>query len=68
MKHTISIVTEEFENQKTGEKVEGITIMIDGILKEIVNIIKREKPEYENNVSVIQDALMRGLEEIKKTL
>ena len=68
MKQTISIMTEEFENQKTGEKVEGITIMIDGILKEIVNIIKREKPEYENNVSVIQDALMRGLEEIKKTL
>lgn len=68
MKQTISIMTEEFENQKTGEKVEGITIMIDGILKEIVNIIKREKPEYENNVSVIQDALMKGLEEIKKTL
>lgn len=68
MKQTISIMSEEFENQKTGEKVEGITIMIDGILKEIVNIIKREKPEYENNVSVIQDALMKGLEEIKKTL
>lgn len=68
MKRTISIVTEEFENEKTGERVEGITIMIDGILKEILNIIKREKPEYENNVSIIQDALMKGLEEIKKTL
>lgn len=28
MKKTISIMTEEFENEKTGERVEGITIMV----------------------------------------
>ena len=27
MKKTISVLTEEFENEKTGERVEGITIM-----------------------------------------
>ena len=26
-------MTEEFENEKTGERVEGITIMVDGVIK-----------------------------------
>lgn len=68
MKKTISIITEEFENEKTGERVEGITIMVDGAIKELFEIIKREKVEYKNNVSIIQDALMKGLEEIKKSI
>ncbi|MCC8024398.1 MAG: hypothetical protein LIP16_03735 [Clostridium sp.] len=68
MKKTVTIVSEEFENEKTGEKVEGITIMVDGILKEFLDIIKAQKPQYKNNVSVIQDALMQGLEVIKNNL
>lgn len=43
MKKTISLMTEEFENEQTGEKVEGITIIVDGILKEFFDIIKLEK-------------------------
>ena len=61
-------MTEEFENEKTGERVEGITIMVDGAIKELFEIIKREKVEYESNVSIVQDALMRGLEQIKNTI
>lgn len=68
MKNFISILSEEFENEKTGEKVEGITIMVDGIFKEFLDVIKSQKPQYENNVSVIQDALMKGLEEIKNSI
>ena len=68
MKKTISIITEEFENEKTGERVEGITIMVDGALKEFFDIIKREKREYTNSASIVQDALMRGLEQIKNAI
>lgn len=66
MKKTISMMTEEFENEKTGEKVEGVTIMVDGILKEFVNIVKSKDSKYETTIDVIQDALMRGLEDIKE--
>lgn len=65
MKKTISIMTEEFENEKTGEKVEGITIMVDGILKSFLDILKERNPRYNNNVSIVQDALMKGLEVLK---
>lgn len=68
MKKTVTIISEEFENEKTGEKVEGITIMVDGVLKEFLDIIKTQKPQYENNVNVIQDALMKGLEVIKNSI
>ena len=68
MKKTISIMTEEFVNEKTGESVEGITIMIDGVIKDLFDIIKHEKKEYSDNVSIVQDALMKGLEEIKNTI
>lgn len=68
MKKTVTIISEEFENEKTREKVEGITIMVDGVLKEFLDIIKTQKPQYENNVNVIQDALMKGLEMIKNSI
>ena len=61
-------MSEEFENEKTGEKVEGITIMVDGVLKDFLDIIKREKTEYKDNVTIIQDALFKGLESIKSSL
>ncbi|MCW6699947.1 hypothetical protein LG401_02330 [Bacillus pumilus] len=37
--HKISIMSEKFENENTGEHVEGITIMIDGKLKSMLDII-----------------------------
>lgn len=68
MKKTITMINEEFENESTGEKVEGITIIVDSILKQVIDIIKMKQPDYKNNVSVLQDALMRGLEDIRKSL
>ena len=68
MKKTITMMSEEFENENTGEKVEGITIIVDGMLKQALDIIKMKQPNYENNVSILQEAIMRGLEEIRKEL
>ncbi len=39
--------------------------MIDGILKEFTEIIKEKEPMYKNNVQLIQEALMIGLEQMK---
>lgn len=68
MKNTISIMTEMFENEKTGEKVEGVTIMVDGVFKDFLDLIKMKNPKYESNVNIIQDALMKGLETIKNEI
>jgi len=68
MKKTISIMSEEFENEKTGEAVEGITIMIDGVFKDFLDIIKHRTQRYENNSQLIYDALIQGLEVIKNSI
>lgn len=33
--------------------------MVDGVLKEFLEIIKIRNPQYDSNVSIIQDALMK---------
>ena len=38
------------------------------LIKDLFDIIKHEKKEYSDNVSIVQDALMKGLEEIKNTI
>lgn len=58
-------MTEIFENEATGEKVEGVTIMVDGLFKEFINIAKSKDSKYQTTVDVIQDALMKGLEDMK---
>ena len=64
MKKTIAIISEEFEHENTGETVEGITIMVDGILKEFIDVIKNKNSEYRSNTDLIEDALMKGLQKI----
>jgi len=35
----ITLLNEEFENEKTGEKIQGITVIVDGKLKEVMDIL-----------------------------
>jgi len=65
MKKSISIISEMFENEKTGESIEGVTIMIDGVFKEVIDILRSNNQEYDSNVDLIADALMRGMEAIR---
>lgn len=68
MSKTITIISEEFENAETEEKVEGITIIVDGVLKDLLDIIKKELPLYDDNVTIVRDALFKGLEVIKNSI
>lgn len=59
----ISMLIEQFENDTTGEIVEGITILVDGKLKDVVDILK-DKLNQKESVNIIHDALLIGLEEL----
>jgi len=65
MNKTITMIKDEFENEKTNEKVEGITIIVDGILKGFLDIIISKDNEYETYMDVIQASLLTGLNIIK---
>lgn len=60
-KNTVTIINEEFENGKTGEKVQGITIIIDGKLKEVIDLLMTKNAAYENYTDIVRDALFNGI-------
>lgn len=59
----ISMLIEQFENETTGDMVEGITILIDGSLKDVIDILKN-KHNQKASVNIINEALLIGLEEL----
>lgn len=63
MSEKIHILQEEFENEKTGEKVAGVTFLIDGKLKQIMDIIIANS-RYKNYPDLIHAAFLRGMEQI----
>jgi hypothetical protein len=68
MDKKIVLVSEQLQKGSSGESVEGITVMVDGILKQFLDIIRQKSPKYTTNLSVVQDALMRGLELLKNEI
>jgi len=68
MSNKIVMVSEQYEKGNSGEKVEGITIMIDGILQQFIGVILQRNQVYKTNLDVVQDALMKGLEQIKNEI
>lgn len=61
MDNTVTILNEEFENDKTGEKVQGITIIVDGKLKEVLDLLMKNNPDYKNYTEIIRDAFFNGI-------
>lgn len=56
-----TILSEEFENDKSGEKVQGITILIDGQLKEVIDLFMQNNPNYKNYTEIVRDAFLKGI-------
>jgi len=61
MDNTVTILNEEFENDKTGEKVQGITIIVDGKLKEVLDLLMKNNPDYKNYTEIVRDAFFDGI-------
>lgn len=59
--NTVTILNEEFENDKTGEKVQGITIIVEGKLKELLDLLMKNNPNYKNYTEIVRDAFFNGI-------
>ena len=59
--NTVTILNEEFENDKTGEKVQGITIIVEGNLKEVLDLLMKNNPNYKNYTEIVRDAFFNGI-------
>lgn len=55
------LFTEEYENEKTGEKVAGVTVLIDGMFKQTLDIIMQKEGNYHHYTEIIRDLLFAGV-------
>jgi len=61
----MKFLEETFTNADTGEDVVGITVLIDGELKQIMDYLLSRHPEYENDYSeLVKWALVDGINEM----
>ena len=57
-----TFLNDEFENSMTGEKVEGITVIVDGDFKDFLyNILEKNGDKYSNVTEIVKDAMVIGL-------
>ncbi len=62
MKNSIKIIREMFKTSDNKE-VEGLTLVLEGRIKRIFDILQEEKG-YNNNGEVLRDIISNGLDKI----
>ena len=69
MESSINILTEELENNATGEKVPGYTIVVDGDFRKILDgIIAYPGSTYKDYLQIIGDAITGGVNAVIDSL
>ena len=68
MDNKMRIMSEEFENTNTGEKVTGITVMIDGKLKQVFDVMIKKSGGEKSYLELLQEVLVMGIDEYIKRL
>ncbi len=57
----VTFMKQEYEHSETGEKVPGITVIIDGAFREICDKLIAESGMEQDYTKLIQEALFRGI-------
>lgn len=60
----VTFMRQEFENSETGEKVPGVTVIVDGVFRQVCDKLIAETEREQDYVKLIQDALFRGINEM----
>ena len=68
MDNKMRIMAEEFESTDTGEKVTGITVMIDGKLKQVFDAMIKKSDGEKSYLEMLQEVLVMGIDEYIKRL
>ena len=63
MDNKMRIMSEEFENTNTGEKVTGVTVMIDGKLKQVFDVMIKKSGGEKSYLEMLQEVLVMGIDE-----
>ncbi len=61
MNNKMRIISEEFTNETTGENVTGLTLMLDGKIKQVFDIMVQKSGGTKTYIDIMQEALVSGI-------
>ncbi|PNP88471.1 hypothetical protein BMT55_14710 [Listeria newyorkensis] len=62
----LTILNENYKKQGTEEEIEGLTVLLDGTIKQVFDKIRVEK-NYKDNNEVLRDIIFAGVNSIIET-
>ena len=60
----VTFIKQEYENSETGVKVPGVTVIVDGVFRQVCDKLIADTKREPDYVELIQDALFRGINEM----
>lgn len=61
MNNKMRIISEEFTNETTGENITGLTLMLDGKIKQVFDILVQKSGGTKTYLDIMQEALVSGI-------
>ncbi len=66
MSEKITVMQETFKNGKSGEEVPGVTIIVDGKLRQVLDVLIQRTAPGSNYAEIVKDALFAGMEQLMR--
>ncbi len=60
----VTFIKQEYENSETGAKVPGITIIVDGVFRQVCDKLIKDSGREQDYVALIQEALFNGINQM----
>lgn len=64
MSNHLTLIKDTFQNGDTGAQVEGITLIVDGKIKEVFDTILAKSQSYKDYTEIMRDVIFKGLNAI----
>lgn len=61
---SFTIMKDTFGKEGSDDKVEGLTVIIDGTIKDIFDKIIRESDRYSNYTDLLSMVILKGINEV----
>lgn len=68
MKDAFTLLEDTLEHGATGEQVPGVTVVVDGKFRQVLDAVIARSGRYETYSQVLGDAITRGITDIIETL
>lgn len=62
--NTFTIIKDTFGKKDSDETVDGLTVIVDGKLKDIFDTIIMKSNKYDNYTSILTDVILHGINKV----